>query len=73
MVKPVKNTPVDKKKVPHCPFCSAEMEALNLPVCRSCHTEVQYCPHCGQPLEKDSKTCTTCAGGSGKSHLISER
>jgi alkyl hydroperoxide reductase subunit AhpF len=71
MAKTVKNIPVKKKVAPHCPFCSAEMEALNLPVCQSCHTEVQYCPHCGLPLKKNEKVCTSCGGG--KHDAISER
>jgi alkyl hydroperoxide reductase subunit AhpF len=61
MAKINKNTAVDKKIKPHCPFCSAEMEALNLPVCQACHTVVQYCPHCGQPLAKGEEKCASCS------------
>ena len=63
MAKITKKDTVTKKATPaakHCPYCNEEMQALNLPVCQACHTEIEYCPHCGLPLEKGTHTCKTC-------------
>ena len=58
MAKTAKKETTQKKtagKAPHCPYCDAEMQALNLPVCQACQAEIKYCPHCGHPLEKVRK------------------
>jgi predicted amidophosphoribosyltransferase len=59
---PNKNTVTNKAapQAKHCPYCDAEMQALNLPICRACHAEIEYCPHCGLPLDKGTNTCKTC-------------
>ena len=59
MAKTVKSA-TKKKAAPHCPFCDAELMAMNLPVCQACHVTIKYCPHCGKTLAKDENTCTTC-------------
>jgi predicted amidophosphoribosyltransferase len=63
MAKTVKKNTVTKKAIPQahsCPYCNAEMKALNLPVCQACHATIEYCPHCGLPLAKGEKTCSSC-------------
>ncbi|MGP8079064.1 MAG: zinc ribbon domain-containing protein [Dehalococcoidales bacterium] len=63
MAKTTKKNTVQKKATPqaqHCPYCDVEMQALNLPVCQACHIEIKYCPHCGHPLEKGAKVCSSC-------------
>jgi len=60
MAKTVKQT--QKKAVPHCPFCDAELMAMNLPVCQVCHVTITYCAECGKPIPKKRKTCPACGG-----------
>ncbi len=59
MPKTVKK-PAQKAPAQHCPFCDAELMALNLPVCQSCHVEIIYCADCGKPMPKTAKQCPSC-------------
>ena len=60
MAKAVRKTTTQKKAAPHCPYCNEEIEAMKLPICQACHADIQYCPHCGHPLPKGEKTCSSC-------------
>ncbi len=59
MVKTVKRS-TPEKATPHCPFCDAEIMAMNLPVCQACHIAIIYCLECKKPLPKNVKTCPKC-------------
>jgi hypothetical protein len=63
MAKTVKKNTVQKKAVsqaPHCPYCDTELLAMKLPFCQACQVTIVYCPHCGKPLGKNEKTCSSC-------------
>ena len=63
MAKSVKKSTVQKKVISqaqHCPYCDAEMMAMSHPICQACQVTIVYCPHCGKPLAKDEKTCSSC-------------
>jgi predicted amidophosphoribosyltransferase len=60
MAKTVKKDIVQKKASPHCPYCDVEMMAVNQPICQACQVTIQYCPHCGHPLPKGEKECSSC-------------
>ena len=49
-----------EQAAPHCPYCDAEGTTDDDPLCQACKTTVEYCPHCGAPLAKDEKTCSSC-------------
>ena len=60
MAKIVKKSSVQKKTSPHCPYCDVEIMAMNQPICQACQVTITYCPHCGHPLPKGEKTCSSC-------------
>jgi hypothetical protein len=63
MAKTVKKNTAPKKAIsqaPHCPYCDTEMMAMNQPICQACQVTIQYCPHCGHPLPKGEKECSSC-------------
>jgi hypothetical protein len=59
MVKQVKKTQT-KKSVCKCPFCDAEMVAMELPFCQACQVTIIYCEECGKPLPRNKKSCPNC-------------
>jgi len=58
MAKPVKQP--KETRFPHCPFCDAELFAMNLPICSTCHAAIVYCPSCKEPLPQHAKKCPSC-------------
>ena len=63
MAKTAKKGATQKKAISqaqHCPYCDAEIKAMNLPLCQACQVSIQYCPHCGHPLDKGDKECSSC-------------
>ena len=60
MAKITKKNVVQKKESPHCPYCDIEITATNQPLCQACQVTIQYCPHCGHPLPKGEKECSSC-------------
>ena len=58
MPKPVKQP--KETRFPHCPFCDAELMAMNLPICQTCHAEIVYCAACKTALPVNAKSCPKC-------------
>jgi hypothetical protein len=53
----------DKKtetKHTHCPYCSEEIAAMNLPICSACKVEIFYCPECKEPVKRNLDKCPKC-------------
>jgi len=64
MAKPVKQP--KGATFPHCPFCDAELFAMNLPICQSCHATIVFCSECKEALPKGAKSCPKCGAKIGK-------
>jgi len=63
MAKISKQQTVQKKAAPkahNCPYCDVQTTATKSPICQACQVTITYCPHCGQPISKDEKTCKSC-------------
>ena len=50
----------EESKRVSCPYCDADMTALDGAYCQMCGITVFYCPQCRKPVPRDKKKCPYC-------------
>jgi len=50
----------NKKIKCKCPYCDADIEEKESPICKVCNIRITYCPECGYPVSNNIDKCPNC-------------